>query len=132
MITYDTAMHFGKVMLAQNPTGHVFNFVSGQLTDSTETSSTFWKRIKGKTENDLAKLGFKDAYFYRPGAMTAVKGQVNKGPWYFRPLISIVACVAPSQTLSLHEIAHAMVNAAQKGHSVKVLEVPDIRELSRK
>ena len=44
-----------------------FTYVSGQGTDSTEKGRQMWARVKGKTENDLLKLGFRQAFMYRPG-----------------------------------------------------------------
>lgn len=51
-ITYDTTLHFAKVLLNLNPE-MVFNYVSGASTDKTESGKLMWARVKGKTENDL-------------------------------------------------------------------------------
>lgn len=59
-ITYDTTLHFAKV-LNPNP-GMSFVYVSGGGTDSTEKGRMMWARVKGKTENDLAKLPFRQAF----------------------------------------------------------------------
>ena len=47
----------------------VFTYVSGAKTDSSEKGRMMWARVKGKTENDLAKLPFKAEYNFRPGVM---------------------------------------------------------------
>lgn len=56
-ITYTTTIHFAKVVLSENPE-MLFIYVSGTGTDSSEKGRLMWARVKGKTENDLAKLPF--------------------------------------------------------------------------
>ncbi len=51
-----------------------FNYVSGQGTDSSEKGRMMWARVKGKTENDLLKMGFKQAFMFRPGAIIPLRG----------------------------------------------------------
>ena len=68
-LTYDTTIAFAKSLIRVNP-NMVFTYVSGAKTDSSEKSRMMWARVKGKTENDLAKLGFKGEYNFRPGAMS--------------------------------------------------------------
>ena len=69
-ITYDYTLSLATVLLDQNPQ-MTFTYVSGQGTDSTENGRMMWARVKGKTENDLLNLGFRDAYMFRPGAHPA-------------------------------------------------------------
>ena len=58
--TYDLTMHVAKTLIRQNP-DMTFIYVSGSGTDSSEKGNLMWARVKGKTENDLFKLGFKKA-----------------------------------------------------------------------
>lgn len=128
-ITYDTTLHFAKVLLNLNPE-MVFNYVSGASTDKTESGKLMWARVKGKTENDLKKLGFKDAYNFRPGFMKPVEGQVNV-KWFFKPLVWLFPIILPSKSLTLHEVGRAMINAVQKGYPTSVLEIQDIKNLAK-
>lgn len=128
-ITYDTTLHFAKVLLNLNPE-MVFNYVSGASTDKTESGKLMWARVKGKTENDLKKLGFKDVYNFRPGFMKPVDGQVNV-KWFFKPLIWLFPILLPSKSLTLNEVGRAMINAVQKGYSTSVLEIQDIKNLAK-
>lgn len=128
-ITYDTTLYFAKVLLNLNPE-MVFNYVSGAHTDKTESGKLMWARVKGKTENDLKKLGFKDAYNFRPGFMKPVDGQVNV-KWFFKPVIWLFPILLPSKSLTLHEVGKAMINAVQKGYSTSVLEIQDIKNLAK-
>lgn len=128
-ITYDTTLHFAKVLVKLNP-GMVFTFVSGALTDSTEKGSSMWARVKGKTENDLMKLPFKKEYNFRPGVMKPVKGQKNVKT-LFKILIPILSPFIGNKVLTLNEVGQAMINAVNKGYEKQVLEVSDIKKLAK-
>jgi uncharacterized protein YbjT (DUF2867 family) len=128
-VTYDITLHFAKAVLNQNPE-MVFNYVSGSHTDSTEKGSLMWARVKGKTENDLLKLGFKGVYNFRPGFMKPVDGQINV-KWFFKPLIWLFPLILPGKSLTLHEVGRAMINNVQKGYSASVLEIEDIKKAAR-
>ena len=65
-ITYDYTINLAKVLLGLN-NQFTFIYVSGEGTDSSEKGRMMWARVKGKTENDLLGLGFKQSYMYRPG-----------------------------------------------------------------
>ena len=89
-----------------------------------------WARVKGRTENDLAKLGFRGEYNFRPGVMQPFPGQKNWKP-LFKFIIKVIKAVAPKSVLSMHEVGQAMINAVTVGYPKNVLEVKDIRELAR-
>ncbi len=127
-LTYDTTMAFAKALLAVN-NNMVFTYVSGASTDSSEKGRMMWARVKGKTENDLAKLPFKAEYNFRPGVMQPFPDQNNwKGIAKF--LVKIVKFISPKSVLTLHEVGCAMINAVTIGYSKNVLEVSDIRKLA--
>ena len=65
-ITYGFTLAAASILRKLND-NMTFIYVSGVGTDSTEKGRSMWARVKGKTENDIIKLGFKDAYMYRPG-----------------------------------------------------------------
>ncbi|WPO81915.1 NAD-dependent epimerase/dehydratase family protein [Chryseobacterium sp. JJR-5R] len=127
-ITYDTTMHFARAVLSQNP-DMVFNYVSGAYTDKTESGKQMWARVKGRTENELKKLGFRATYSFRPGFMKPVEGQENV-KWFFRPFIWLVPIILPSKSLTLQQVGKAMINAVQKGYPVSTLEINDIKNLA--
>jgi nucleoside-diphosphate-sugar epimerase len=64
--TYTLTMHVAETLSHLNPQ-MTFCYVSGAGTDSTETGRLSWARVKGKAENDLMKLPFKQVFAYRPG-----------------------------------------------------------------
>ena len=72
-MTYDFTLALAKELYSINPE-MTFNYVSGQGTDSSEKGRTMWARVKGKTENDLLKIGFKQAFMFRPGAIIPLRG----------------------------------------------------------
>ncbi|NBW04242.1 MAG: NAD-dependent epimerase/dehydratase family protein, partial [Cytophagia bacterium] len=64
--THTLTIGFATVLAKSNP-NMTFSYISGSATDSTEKGAVMWARVKGKTENDLAKLGFKNTFAFRPG-----------------------------------------------------------------
>lgn len=127
-ITYDTTLHFAQVLLNQNPE-MVFNYVSGAGTDRTESGKMMWARVKGRTENALKKLGFRNEFNFRPGFMKPVQGQINV-KWFFKPFIWFFPIFLPSKSLTLHEVGRAMINAVYRGYPTSTLEIRDIKNLA--
>jgi nucleoside-diphosphate-sugar epimerase len=128
-ITYDTTLSFAKTVLASNP-NVVFTYVSGSGTDSTEKGKLMWARVKGKTENELAKLPFKAEYNFRPSVMLPFPGQKNWKKIY-EVIGKIIKFISPKSILTLEEVGKAMINAVTIGYPKGVLEVKDIRNLSK-
>ncbi|MBV7532544.1 NAD-dependent epimerase/dehydratase family protein [Chitinophaga sp. sic0106] len=129
-LTYDTTMAFAQQLLHHSP-GISFIYVSGAGTDSSEKGRIMWARVKGKTENDLAKLPFKSEYNFRPGFMKAVPGQKNPPKLYyaFAWMYPFLKVVMPNMTSTLQQVGRAMINAVTKGYPANVLEVKDINKL---
>lgn len=127
-ITYDTTLSFAKVLAEINP-NMVFTFVTGRSTDSTEQGKVMWARVKGKTENDLMKLGFRGEYNFRPALMLPTKGQKSLKTSY-KIMTAVLKYVMPKATLTLKQVGEAMIKSVQKGYPKSVLEVDDIRKLS--
>jgi uncharacterized protein YbjT (DUF2867 family) len=129
-ITYDTTIHFARVLLHQNPQ-MTFIYVSGSGTDSTEKGRVMWARVKGKTENTLAAMPFKKVYNFRPGFMKLTPGQKNalKLYKYVGWLYPFLKLVLPNGTSTLKQVGQAMINILIKGSDRQVLEVKDINKL---
>ncbi len=131
-ITYDTTLHFAR---ACNPNPNMsFIYISGGGTDSSEKGRLAWARIKGKTENDLMKLPFKQAFGYRIGFMIASPGQkrVLKYYNYFSWLIPVLKVLTPNMISTMREVALSMIYAAQNGYHKNVIEVKDIKIMAGK
>ncbi len=131
-ITYDLALSFAKTLLKLNP-DMTFLYVSGSGTDSTEKGGVMWARVKGKTENDLLKLGFKDAYAVRPGFMNPTKGLKNtlKGYGLISFFYPVLQPLFSSYASTLSEVGIGMIQAAKNGSDKKVLEVKDLVKLAK-
>ncbi|MBK8613943.1 MAG: NAD-dependent epimerase/dehydratase family protein [Flavobacteriales bacterium] len=127
--TYDTTIAFAKAVLAASP-GMQFNYVSGAATDGSEQGRVMWARVKGRTENELGRLGFKQSYNFRPGFMKPSPGQRNPKTWQ-RMLVPIVALLMPRLGSTMKEMGLAMINSVLKGYPMRTLEVKDIKVLGK-
>ncbi len=127
-ITYDTTLSFANTLLRYNPLLS-FCYVSGSHTDSSEKGKLMWARVKGRTENDLAKLPFRNEYNFRPGALLPFAGQKNwKG--IFKAIVKVIRVFSPKSVLTMSEVGKAMINAVTIGYPKNILEVADIRQLA--
>jgi hypothetical protein len=125
-ITYDTTIHFAKVLALLCP-DMIFNFVSGRSTDTTGQGKQMWARVKGKTELELGTLPFAAQYNFRPGYMKPTHGQKNVKTAY-KLLGGIWPFLFPKQSCKMNEVGLAMINTATDGYPKKVLEIADIKE----
>lgn len=132
-ITYDTTIHFAKAALQQNPQ-MTFIYVSGAGTDGSEKGRVMWARVKGRTENTLAKMPFKKVYNFRPGFMKLTPGQKNavKAYKYFGWTFPFFKLIMPDKTSTLKQVGKAMINTLIMGSDKRVLEVKDINELGNR
>lgn len=130
-LTYDLTMSVATTLSRVNK-DMVFCYVSGAGTDSTEHGRSMWARVKGKTENDLAKLPFKAAYMFRPGYMHPTPGLQNtlKGYKYITWLYPVLKVLTPNSVSTLADLGRAMLYATLKGANKHILQVKDIKELS--
>ncbi len=131
-LTYTLTIGFAKTLSEVNH-AMTFCYVSGANTDSTEKGGSMWARVKGKTENDLMKLPFKQVYNFRPGMMKPTKGQKNVLPAYKYVgwLYPVIKLVAPNIASTIKEVGLAMIRVSSKGFSKHTIEVKDIVELAK-
>lgn len=129
-VTYDLTMHFARTLSSQNP-GMTFCYISGSGTNP--NGRLMWQRVKGKTENDLLALPFKQVYNFRPGIIKPTKGLKHTLSFYkwLGWMLPIIRTIAPSGVVSLKQIGDAMINVTQRGYPKKILEVKDIIALSK-
>ena len=126
-VTYDTTLQFAEALYAINP-GMVFDYVTGAHTNS--NGKQMWQKVKGRTEEALMQLGFAGQYNFRPGFMKPVQGQRNVR-WFFKPIIALFPLLQPKQSLTLHQVGQAMINTVLRGYERQILEIADIKTLSR-
>jgi hypothetical protein len=126
-LTYSLTMHMAEILARQNPM-MTFCYVSGAGTDSTEVGKRMWARVKGKTENHLMKLPFKQVYAFRPGYIHPTPGMKNAHAaykyigWMYPGLRKLF----PDFLHSMKELGIAMINATLLGYERKIIEVKDI------
>jgi len=134
--TYELTIKIAEEVLKANKE-LTFCYISGAGTDSSEKGKTMWARVKGKTENTLLKMPFKNAYMFRPGFIQPLNGIKSKTrlynamyaffkPFYFM-LIHLEGIVTNTETLG-----KAMIIAASEGYNKKILESKDINEIVRR
>lgn len=130
-LTYTLTMNVAQALSKLNP-GMTFCYVSGGATDSTEKGRSMWARVKGKTENDLMKLPFKQVFAFRPGYMHPTKGLKNTLPYYkyLSWMYPFLRAVFPKFVSTLAELGQAMINVVIIGYPTQVLEVKDIVNLA--
>ncbi|HLF36261.1 MAG TPA: NAD-dependent epimerase/dehydratase family protein [Cyclobacteriaceae bacterium] len=132
LITYDTTLHFAR---AVNPNPRMsFIYVSGGGTDNTEKGPMMWARVKGKTENDLMKLPFKQVFGFRIGFVIALPGQkrVLKYYKYISWLTPLIKMVVPNMITSMSQVGLAMIHAARKSYDKNVIYVKDIKRMAER
>jgi len=129
-VTYDLTMHFGKTLSKLNPE-MTFCYISGSGTNA--NGKLMWQKVKGKTENDLMDLPFRQVYNFRPGVIKPAKGLKNTLSLYkwMGWLLPMINTISPGSVVTLKQIGDAMINATTKGYEKKILEVKDIIALSR-
>ncbi len=132
-LTYDLTMIFARTLSRLNKS-MVFCYVSGAGTDSSEQGKLMWARVKGKTENDLMKLPFKDVYAFRPGFLIPSPGAQNVLPAYkyFAWAVPVFKLLAPGYIGSLKDLGQAMINVTKIPYPEKVLDVNKIKKISAK
>ena len=134
-LTYDFSMALARACYKANPQ-MTFTYVSGTGTDSTEKGRIMWARVKGRTENDILKLGFKQAYMFRAGAIRPLRGIKSRTRLYqniyviMSPFWPIFTVLMGKNLTDTTRIGKAMINAVDKGFNKTHLENPDINQLS--
>lgn len=130
-MTYTLTMHFAGVVAKQNP-DLTFCYVSGAGTSNDINKGQNWARVKGKTEQNLAKLPFKAVYNFRPGFMKPTEGAKNVLPAfkYVGWLYPVARALGFATTIK--EVGQAMINATKFGYSKQTIEIKDILVLAKK
>ncbi len=135
VMTYDYSIALAKVLYQLNPE-MTFTYVSGQGTDSTEKGRSMWARVKGKTENDIINMGFKQAFAFRPGAIIPLRGILPSSKLYrmlvknLTWLLKLIKKMAPNSVVNTTQIGLAMINVTKQGYEKPIIDPKDILKLS--
>jgi len=130
-MTYGLTVGFAKALANSSP-GVTFCYISGAGTDSTEKGRLHWARVKGKTENELQRLGFRQTFLFRPGILKPTKGLKNALGFYkwMGWLLPVMEILLPNSICSLTQLGQAMIHVVARGYQKNILEVKDIKKLS--
>ncbi len=132
-LTYDISFALASVLHELNPK-MVFNYVSGIGTDSSEKGKIMWARVKGKTENMILTMGFKDGYMFRPGAILPERGIKSKTKLYnalyvlLKPFFFLMKRMKSVTTTT--NMGQAMINLLFHPQANKHLEGAEINRLA--
>ena len=135
-ITYTYTLALAKTLFVINPDITCI-YVSGQGTKSSEKGA-MWARVKGKTENDLVAMGFKQAFMFRPGAIIPLRGIKSRTKAYqfmydyFMWLVKFIKFLSPNSVVDTTQIGLAMINAMLIGYEKTILDPRDIIVLAKK
>jgi hypothetical protein len=131
-LTYTLTLHVAGTLSRLNPDMD-FCYISGAGTDSSEKGRSMWARVKGKTENHLMQLPFRQVYAFRPGFIKAIKGLTRTHPFYryISWLFPIGRALFPGGFCTLQELSLAMIHIVQHGYTKKVIEGKDIIQLAK-
>ncbi len=133
-LTYGITEELAKTLFDINPQ-MVFNYVSGEGTDSSEKGKVMWARVKGKTENMILNMGFKDAYMFRLQVILPLKGVKSKTYWVnvfyklTRPFFGLI--VKRKNITTSVNVGKAMINSVLAGSSSKLLENEMVNKLAK-
>lgn len=130
--TFELTTKVAETILSKNK-DMTFCYISGANTDSSEKGKTMWARVKGKTENTLLKMPFKQAYMFRPGFIQPMSGIKSKTKLYnvlysvFKPLYFILKRFESIVT-NTEILGRSMINTAFNGYEKHILESKDINK----
>ncbi len=134
-LTYTLTINFATTLASLNP-DMTFCYISGAGTDTSEKGKTMWARVKGKTENDLIKLPFKQVYNFRPAGIKPFlplkpSQTFYKTYKYAGWLFPVMKMINPDFVIELKDLASGMINASLTGYTKNTLEVKDIKILAK-
>jgi uncharacterized protein YbjT (DUF2867 family) len=131
-LTYDYTLAAAEAMVNANPK-ITFVFLSGMGADSQEKSSTLFAWAKGKTENALKKMPFKNLYIARPGGIVPSYPRDNYR-FIEKVMIGVVKLmkvITPGNVITSAELAKAMLIMVKQGTDKVISENKGLHKLLR-
>ncbi len=135
-VTYDLTLAAARSLAGWNP-GMTFVYVSGVGTDSTERGTTMWARVKGATENALARLPFRATFDFRPGIIQGRYGARSRTRSYrviyvvLFPFLLLARAVAPNSVTTTDRIGRAMIAVVRSAPAERIVGTREINALAR-
>ncbi|GEM_PF-685399 len=127
-ISQDILLHFARIMPTKERMTYIY--LSGAGTDV--NGSQHWQKVKGTTELEIQRMGFRHAFAYRPAIMRWAVGQqkiqaMQYAFIFFYPLIRLCG-----MGNSITEVAHSMIVCARDGYDTNIINPRDITKLAHK
>ncbi|GGF68252.1 hypothetical protein GCM10010912_11570 [Paenibacillus albidus] len=131
-LTRDLTLNLAGLLVKQNA-GMVFCYVSAVGADPSGQSRSMWARVKGRTEQELLKLPFRQAYMFRPGFVRPTPGLQRTHSYYkaISWLYPVLRPLFPKYVITLSEIGQAMIHSVTRGYGQPVLESKEIAHLAK-
>ena len=132
-LTYDLTVAVARQLLPENPR-MVFEYISGEGTDANSRQN--WARVKAETEMALSKMGFRDAYAFRPGFIQPMRGvtsRIRSVRWMYAltaPIYPVLQKMFGRWVTSTDRLAAAMLQSAIAGSEKKVLNTGELNALA--
>ena len=124
VITETIPLHLAEIVGPKE--NMTFIYLSGNGADSTETSKTMWERVKGRAENKILALPFKQSFAFRPSIMTPMSNMKASRASMFA-LSALYPFLRPfSFANPLSEVGKAMIACALNGYEKKIITPKDI------
>lgn len=136
-LTYDMTLAAASTLARLNP-GMTFVYVSGAGADSSENGKTMWARVRGRTENALARLPFTRVHVIRPGVIQPLHGARSRTRAYrmiyplMAPILPFLRARKPHSVATTESIGKALLVLARSGAPTTILETADIEEAARR
>lgn len=136
-LTYDMTLAVATALSRRDP-DMTFVYVSGAGADSTEHGKTMWARVRGRTENALARLPFRRVHAIRPGIIRPMHGVTSRTRAYrmlypiFAPLLPLLRAWRPHLVATTESIGQALLGLARNGYGKTILEMADIEEVAQR
>jgi uncharacterized protein YbjT (DUF2867 family) len=133
-LTYDLTLTVARTLARLNPS-MTFVYVSGMGTDGSERGRVMWARVKGKTENALLRLPFREAFMFRPGFIIPMHGITSRFRLYravhavTKPLFPVMERRLPRLVTTTEQLGRAMLAVVRNGFEKPVLESRDINRV---
>ena len=125
-ISYDIPTHFADIM--PNKEKMTYIYLSGAGTNP--NGRQWWMKIKGATEQYIAKAGFRYAFAYRLAFMRWAKGQrrIQKMQYWFIPFYPITRLFGGANSMT--EVALSMIACSRNGYPKFAIGPRDITRLA--
>ena len=136
-LTYDMTVAAASTLARLNP-AMSFVYVSGAGADSSESGKIMWARVRGRTENTLARLPFKRVHAIRPGAIRPMHGARSRTRAYrmlyplMAPLFPVFRALMPHAVATTETVGRALLELARHGYPKTILETRDIEEVAQR